>query len=69
MSRRTSRSAAREAGAKPRRPDQSVAGDTVAGNTVDRRRCLSRPNKWFLAAAVMVQAAWIAFLAAMALLG
>jgi hypothetical protein len=60
MSRRTSRPAA----AHSRRPNLP-AGDKAA--SLQRPR--PRPSKWFLAAIVLMQAVWIGFLAAMALLG
>lgn len=63
MSRRASRSAARKANLDSRRRNRPAAKDTPG----PQRSC-RRPNKWFLAATVLMQAVWIGFLAAMALL-
>jgi hypothetical protein len=64
MSRPTNRSAARKSGA-----DSRARGRPAADGTADPQRGSRRPNKWFLAATVLMQAVWIGFLMAMALLG
>jgi len=64
MSRRTRRPAARRAAANSRRPLHPEPDQAA-----EPRRAPARPNKWFLAVALLAQAAWIGFLAAMALLG
>jgi len=60
MSRRTRRPATRQPGANSRRPTPAEAANP--------RSAPARPSKWFLAVALFLQAAWIGFLAAMALL-
>ena len=63
MSRRNSRSAARKAGADSRRPAPPATHEPA-----HPKYSRPRPNKWFLTATVLMQAAWITFLTAMALL-
>ena len=62
MSRRTRRSASRKAGRRPNHQDRPAADDSP-----EPRRNHPRPNKWLLAAAVLLEAAWIGFLIVMAL--
>jgi hypothetical protein len=63
MNRRTSPPTARRAQANSRCPKRPAASDAL-----DSPRRGLRPNKGFLAVILVMQAAWIAFLAAMALL-
>jgi hypothetical protein len=64
MSRRTSKSAARKADAKPPRPDRPATDGSA-----DPQRGDARSNKWLLAVAVLMQSVWIGLLAVMALSG
>jgi hypothetical protein len=63
MSRRMSRAAARRAGTNSRRPPRAEPDQAATPHPA-----AVRTNKWFLAVALLVQAAWIGFLAVMALL-
>jgi hypothetical protein len=63
MSRRMSRAAARRAGTTSRRPPHAEPDQAAAPPPP-----VARANKRFLAVAVLMQAAWIGFLAVMALL-
>ena len=62
MSRRTGKSASRKTAAKPPRPRPPAADGSTGPQRGD-----ARPNKWLLAAAVLMQSVWIALLAVMAL--
>ena len=62
MSRRKKRTAARRANRTPAEPARPPA-DEPAGPIPNP----PRPRKWFLATAVLLQAAWTAFLVAMVL--
>jgi hypothetical protein len=64
MSRRTRRPAARKAGRHPHHRDRPAAD-----HSPEPRRNHPRPNKWFLAVAVLLEAAWIGFLIVMVLPG
>jgi hypothetical protein len=64
MSRRTRRPAVRRAGGNSRRPLRPEPDQAA-----EPRRAPARPNKWFLAVALLAETAWIGFLVLMALLG
>ncbi len=64
MSRRTGRTAARRS---EDRPSASAEGQPAACCHDSAPRGVSRSQKWLLAAAILLQAAWILFLIAMAM--
>ena len=62
MSRRTGKPASRKTAAKPPCPQPPATDDSTGPQRGD-----ARPNKWLLAAAILMQSVWIALLAVIAL--